>query len=52
MLGFALINALFPHVGHLVAPLLKLVVVLVHQPLKEGCQPGHKVEETVRQEPA
>jgi len=40
MLGFALIHALFSHVSHLFAPLLKFVVVLVHQPLKEGWEPG------------
>ena len=33
VLGFALVHALPPHFRHLRAPLLKLVVVLVHQPL-------------------
>ena len=33
--GLALVHALPPHLRHLRAPLLKLVVVLVHQPLQK-----------------
>lgn len=37
MLSLALIHTLFSHVSHLTAPFLKLMVVLVYQPLKKGC---------------
>lgn len=43
MLDFAPGHALFAHLGHFVAPLLKLAVVALHQLLQESC--GEKGKE-------